>query len=98
MRYIFARPIHPNQSTKFKIKIIQIREPKNMYVGVVDYEKQENKMSYSAGRDVYPNPHPGDKYQGNGFKEGDFVEVDVSRSTRTVKYRVNDKLEATQTH
>ena len=75
-----------------------------MQVGVVDYEKQKNShysknlhnaLSYSADT---TNWESGGGSKGNGFKQGDYVEVDVSRSTRTVEYKVNDKLEATQTH
>ena len=72
--------------------------------GVVDYAKQKdlrdsrnsgNAMCY-YGYNGYRYPSGGN--EGDGFKQGDIVEVDVNRSTSTVKYLVNGILKATQTN
>ena len=41
---------------------------------------------------------PEQGYEGDGFKEGDIVEVVVDRSIRTVRYSVNGVQKATQTN
>lgn len=75
-----------------------------MIIGVTDYEKQKyskcsfgsgNSMSYSAINSVL---NPGSESQGAGFKEGDVVEVDVNRLTRTVRYIINGVVEALHSH
>ena len=42
--------------------------------------------------------YPVGGHEGDGFKQGDVVEVDVSRYTNTVKYTINGVLKATHTH
>lgn len=42
--------------------------------------------------------YPDGPYEGDGFKEGDVVEVQVSRSNNTVKYFANGILKATHQH
>ena len=49
---------------------------------------------YGAGGSKYP----GGVNEGNGFKQGDIVEVDVNRSTNTIKYLINGILKATQSN
>ena len=66
----------------------------DMSIGVTDYEQQKySRRSYGSdnamcyyGRDGYKYP---DDYEGSGFKQGDVVEVEVDRTTRTIKYIVN---------
>ena len=40
---------------------------------------------------------PSEGIEGDGFKQGDVVEVDVNRSTSTIKYIINGVLKATHT-
>ena len=40
--------------------------------------------------------YPSGGYEGGGFRQGDVVEVDVNRSTSTVKYIINGVLKATE--
>ena len=69
-------------------------------IGIIDYADYRAKNSsnlnnyvrYSSIGEKYPQ----NTFEGNGFKIGDFVTVTVNRKTKTVKYFVNDKLEATQ--
>ena len=44
------------------------------------------------------NKYPSDWSEGGGFKQDDVVEIDVDRSTSTIKYLVNGVLQATQTN
>lgn len=39
--------------------------------------------------------YPDGPYEGDGFKEGDVVEVEVNRSNNTIKYFANGILKAT---
>lgn len=39
----------------------------------------------------YPNADP----EGKGFKQGDVVEVDVNRATKTIKYSFSGSVKAT---
>ena len=48
------------------------------------------------GNNGYKYPSGGS--EGGGFKQGDVLEVDVNRSTSTIKYIINGVLKATQTH
>lgn len=67
-------------------------------LGVVDYCKQYKTISsYSTGNamcySAYDNrKYPSGSSEGNGFKTGDMVEIDVDRNTKTIKYIVNGKL------
>ena len=73
-------------------------------IGVVDYaEQKDQRNSYNSGNAMCYYGANGSKYpswtkEGSGFKQGDVVEVDVDRSTNTVKYIVNGELQATQTN
>lgn len=42
--------------------------------------------------------YPSCGVEGDGFKQGDVVEVDVNRTTSTIKYIVNGVLKATDAH
>lgn len=42
--------------------------------------------------------YPENSEEGDGFKAGDVVEVDVDRSTSTVKYFANGTIKAIHTH
>ena len=44
---------------------------------------------------AYGYKFPSGGNEGGGFKQGDVVEVDVNRSTNTVKYIINKTLKAT---
>ena len=67
----------------------------DMSIGVTDYEQQkDSRRSYGSGnamcyygRDGYK--YPNDGTEGSGFKQGDVMEVEVDRTTRTIKYIVN---------
>lgn len=73
-------------------------------VGVVDYAKQKEKRhSYNSGNAICYWGYQGGKYpcyakEGDGFKVGDVVEVEVNRPSCTVTYFVNGKLKATSTN
>lgn len=41
---------------------------------------------------------PGEVKEGGGFSQGDVVKVDVDRASSTIRYSVNGKLKATDTH
>lgn len=75
----------------------------NIGFGVVDYAKQKdsrdsfnsrNAMCYVAGGFKWPDR----KNEGDGFKNGDVVELNVDRAARTVKYLVNGVLKASHCH
>ncbi len=72
-----------------------------MTAGVVDHAKQKNsKYSYSSGNSmcyysIYAQKNPGGGTEGDGFKQGDIVEVNLNRATSTVKYIVNGIIKAT---
>ena len=42
--------------------------------------------------------YPSGGFEGNGFKEGDVVEVNVNRPNNTLKYIINGILKATDTN
>ena len=77
-----------------------------MLIGVVDYAKQKDqRYSYgsSSGNYMCYYGYNGYKYpesaqEGDGFKEGDVVEVEVNRATSTVKYSVNGTPKATHSN
>lgn len=49
---------------------------------------------YGSGGSKYPSGGS----EGNGFKQGDIVEVDVIRANSTIKYTINGVLKATDTN
>lgn len=73
-------------------------------IGVVDYEKQsEARSSFSSGNAMCYYGFKGCKwpekaYEGDGFRQGDVVEVNVDRRFLTIKYLVNGFLKATQSN
>lgn len=75
-----------------------------MMIGIMDYNKQKNERdSYSSGNSLCYSGYDGRKYpeeevEGDGFKQGDIVEVEVNIPACTVKYLVNGILKATQSN
>ncbi len=74
---------------------------KNIGIGVVDYAKQKdqrfshvsgNAMCYFSNGQQYPEFIK----EGDGFKQGDIVSVEVDRSAKTVKYFINNIHKVTQ--
>ena len=104
-QYIFNNPIYLNQSLVFKLKITQAKHG-YMVVGVVDYTRQKDeRYSYASGNGNYlcyradsGFKFPQSVQEGEGFKQGDVLEVEVNRTTNTVTYSVNGKLQAMQTN
>lgn len=73
----------------------------NIAIGIVDYALQkdqrfshssDNAMCYWSDAEKCPERVK----EGDGFKQGDFVEVAVNRSNHTVKYIINGVHRATQ--
>lgn len=93
--YFFNDPITTKGIFKFKITSTQSRQ---IMLGVADYFKQRSQAnSYTSGNAMCYYGANGAKYpssatEGTGFKTGDIVEIDVNRTTKTIKYIVNGKL------
>lgn len=102
-QYIFNSPINHNQSAKFKLKVIQTKFNYIM-IGVVNYALQkEQRSSYKSGNAMCYYGLTGSKYpngghEGEGFSQGDVVEVHVNRATSTMRYSVNRTLKAIHNH
>lgn len=64
-------------------------------VGVLDYDKQrEQRYSSNSGNAMCyfatgGRKFPESVFEGDGFGQGDVVEVNINRLTKTVKYSVN---------
>lgn len=77
---------------------------RQILIGIVDYAKQKDqRRSYNSGNAMCyygynGHMHPSGGGEGDGFRQGDVVEVDVSRSTNTVKYLVNGVIQAKHSH
>ena len=101
--YIFNKPIGPNESAKFKLRVTKTQS-RHIMIGVVDYAKQKDQRnSYGTGNALCYYGINGQKYpegaqEGDGFKEGDVVEVEVNRANSTVKYSVNGTPKATHSN
>lgn len=94
-------PIRHNYSTKFKLKITH-KSDGIIGIGIIDSKQKYarhswnsvNAMCYSSNGYKYP----GGVKEGDGFKKGDVVELEVDRSANTIKYFVNNSHIATQTN
>ena len=92
--YIFNYPINPNQTASFKIRVTKTQY-RHIMIGILDYSTQKSqRTSYKSNAALCYNGSNGYKYplvgnEGDGFKQGDVVEVQVNRSTSTVIYLVN---------
>ena len=84
------------------MRVTQTTQNNYILVGVVDYAKQnDQRKSFNSGNAMCYYGHNGGKYpsegiEGDGFKQGDVVEVDVDRASSTIKYIINGALKATQ--
>ena len=73
-------------------------------IGVVDSERQkDHRYSYNSKNATCYYGNNGKKFpntecEGDGFKQGDVVEVDINRATSTIKYSVNGAVKATHAH
>ena len=73
-------------------------------VGVADYAKLKDRRTSSVSGSAMcysgsdGNKFPGGGNEGDGFGQGDVVEVYVNRPTNTLRYSVNGTLKATQTN
>ena len=73
-------------------------------IGIVDYAKQKDlRSSYNSGNAMCYYGHSYRKYpesvnEGDGFKQGDLVEVEVNRASNSVKYFINGALKAQHTN
>lgn len=71
-------------------------------IGVVDHvEQRHERYSWNSANAMCYHSYDGSKYpgkirEGNGFDQGDVVEVVVNRSIKSVKYLVNNVLKAEQ--
>ena len=103
--YIFNKPINPNETATFKLKIVRSLS-KNMSIGITDYARQKDSRSscyQGTGNCIcyygdYGRKSPENIFQGDGFRQGDVLEVVVNRSSSTVSYIVNGTLQATHTN
>lgn len=69
-QYIFNMPIQRNSCAKFKLKISHMTD-RDIFVGVVDYNKQKDqRSSWNSGNAMCYFSHDGRKYPEN-VKEGD---------------------------
>ena len=76
---------------------------KLILIGILDYNMRKNEKSsymsnYAMCYSAKGNKWPDKAAQGNGFEQGDIVEVKVDRPNRTVHYFVNGILKANHTH
>lgn len=73
-------------------------------IGIIDHAKQKDKRSsFSSGNAMCYFGWKGSKWpenvvEGDGFKQGDVVEVEVDRIGKVIKYSVNSTLKATHTN
>lgn len=73
-------------------------------IGVTDYAKQKDqRKSWNSGNAMCYYGYDGSKTtsdikEGEGFRQGDVVEVDINRTASTIKYSVNGTVKATDTH
>lgn len=97
---MFNKIIKHNQSAKLKFEIIQMKS-RHIGFGIVDYVRlKDSRSSYNLSNTIcywgHGNKWPENKKEGDGFKIGDVVEVNIDRATRIVKYLVNGVLQASQ--
>ena len=101
-QFIFNHPIRYNETSSFKLKVLQIKN-KGILIGIVDYNQQKDHQSsfntgYALGYTSQGKKWPGNVAERDGFKQGDVVEVKVNRAKKTVHYFVNGNLKANQTN
>ena len=96
---LFLVQVPPRQSLKAKIRIIKT-EKKNVIFGVVDSLARRHERSfynpiYSATYSGWnATTWPDQKKEGNGFKEGDIVEVIADRQIGKVEWKDNGASQA----
>lgn len=102
-QFVFFELVPFDKQFTFKIKIVKSPN-KNIYIGVVDYDKQKQQScSYGSSNAVCYRTSDGYKFpsggtEGGGVSDGETVEVKVDRKTSTIKWFVNNTQRATYIH